>query len=162
MFSKDKWEITYYKIIRKSWNWPSYSRECLLYWFRWHRVIEMSSSTAKNPTSPLRYCLLGMWRHVGTRHWSCLSVPTNYENSPSSGSKIQHPVFTSHSPQQRMNGLSSSTSWMFWGHSAIRPCGCQRGIQSHCITVSQSTIDMFDHMYGVMQASAQKKTQWKG
>jgi len=30
-FSKDNWESTYFMIFWKSWSWPSYSTECLLY-----------------------------------------------------------------------------------------------------------------------------------
>jgi len=39
-----------------------------------------------------------------------------------------------------MNGPLWSMSWKYWGHFDIGPCGCQRGIHSHCITLSQGTM----------------------
>jgi len=143
MFSKHNWESTYFNIFWKFWNWPSYNRECLLYWLTWHLVIETSSLTVKKPMSALQYYLLWMWRHIGTWHWSYLSEPTDQENSPASGSKIEHTVITGHSSQLRMNGLLSCTScmsWKCWCHSDIGPCGCWWGIQSHCITLSKRTM----------------------
>jgi len=81
-----------------------------------------------------------MWRQVGTWPISSLSEPTDYENSPATGSNIQNPANTGDSSQHRMNGPLLSMSWKFWGHSDVGPCGCPRGIQSHCITWSQSTM----------------------
>jgi len=52
------------------------------------------------------------------------------------GSKIINSVITGHSSQHRMNGPLLSMSWKFWCYSAVGPCGCWRGIQSHCITLS--------------------------
>jgi len=85
--------------------------------------------------SALRYYVLFMWRQIGTRHWSCLSEPTDYKNSPWSGSTIHTTVITTHSWQWRVNGP-------FWGHSDIGTCGCQRGIQSHCIMLSLSSMTL--------------------
>jgi len=65
-FSNRNWESTYFKILSMSWNWPSYSRECLLYWLCWHLVIEMSSLTVKKPKSALQNYWLWIWRHFGT------------------------------------------------------------------------------------------------
>jgi len=79
-FSKDNWESTYFKIFWKSWNSPSYCRECLLYWLCWHLVIEPSSLTVKQRKSASRYYPVWMWRHVGIRHWRCLTERTDYEN----------------------------------------------------------------------------------
>jgi len=121
-FSKDNWESMYFKIFWKSWNWPSYSRECLLYRLRWHLVVEMTIFTVKKPKSASRYNLLWMWRHLGTRLWSCLSEPTEYQHSATSGTKTQHTVITSHCSQYRVNGPLRSPSWKFWGYSDIGPC----------------------------------------
>jgi len=127
----------------KSWNWPQYCRECLLYLLHWHRVIETSSLTVTKLKSSSQYYPLWMWRQVGTRHWGGLTVPTNHEKSHVSGSPIQNTVITGHSPQHRMNGPLWTTSCKHWGHSDFGPCGCQRGIQSHCIMLSQSTMTCF-------------------
>jgi hypothetical protein len=47
------------------------------------------------------------------QHWSCMSEPTDHENSLISGSRIQHTVITAHCSQHRMKELSSSTSGSF-------------------------------------------------
>jgi hypothetical protein len=79
-----------------------------------------------------------MWTHIGTPHCGGLSAPTDYKNSPTSGSKIQNAVITNHSSQHRMNGPLSSMSRKFWCISNIW-CGCcRRDIQLLCITLSQS------------------------
>jgi len=139
-FSKDNWESTYVMIFWKSWNWPSYSRECLRYWLSWHLLAEMSSSTVKMPMSALQYFRLWMWKHVETQHWSCLSGPTDYRNSHRSGSTIQNIVVTGHFSQLKIHGPLWSMSWKYWGHFDIGPCGCWRGIQSHRISLSQCTM----------------------
>jgi len=72
-------------------------------------------------------------------HWSWSRQPTDYQNLPASGSRIHTPENPGHPSQHRMSGPMSSTSCKFRGHSDIGPCGCQRGIWSHCITISQST-----------------------
>ena len=99
-------------IFWKSWNWPSYSRECLLYWLRWQLVIETSSLTVKKPKFASRYYGLWMWRHLRTRHRSCSSPPTDYGNSHVSGSKIQNPMITGHFSQLKMSGPLWSMSWI--------------------------------------------------
>ena len=139
-FSKDYWEYTYFKIFWKSWNRPSYSTECLRYWLLWHLVVETTSLTLKQPESASQYCLLWMWRHFGTRHSRCLSEPTDYQNSPASGSEIQYIVRTIHSSQHKMKRRLSSMSCNYWGYSDFGPCGWWRGVQSHCITLSQCTM----------------------
>jgi len=127
-------------IFWKSWNWPSYSRECVLYWLRWHQVDKTSSLSVGKPKSASQHSLLWMWRNVGTQYRSCLSAPTDYEKSHASGSTIQNSAITGHSSQPRMNGPLLHTSWKYWGHSDMGLYGCRRGIQSHCITLSQSTM----------------------
>jgi hypothetical protein len=107
-FSNDNWESKYFKMVWMSWNWPSQSRECLLHYIHWHLVIESSSSTVKKPTSASQYYRFWMWRQFGTRHYSCLSETSNYENWAATDSKIQNWVITDHSSQQRMNGPLSS------------------------------------------------------
>jgi len=140
MFSQDNWESTYFKIFWMAWNWPSYSGECLPYWLCWQPVIETSSLPVNKPKAASQYHLLWIWRHIGTRHCSSLSKHTDYENSPISGSKIQYTVIAGHSSQHRRNGRLCCTSWKFWGHSVIGPCGCRTSIQSHCNTSQQSTM----------------------
>jgi len=54
-----------------------------------------------------------------------------------SGFKIQNVVNNGLCSQLRLNGWLSSISWKYWGHFDIGPCGCRRGIQSLCITLSQ-------------------------
>jgi len=81
-----------------------------------------------------------MWRQIVTWHWSCFREPTDYENSPTSGFNIQNTVISVHSSQHRMNGPFSSASWKSWGHSDFGPCGWPRGILSHFILLSQSTM----------------------
>jgi hypothetical protein len=81
-----------------------------------------------------------MWRHHGTLHWSCSSMPTVYGNSHSSGIKTHNTVNTGQYSQLRMNEWLSSMWWKYWGHFDIGPFGCRRGIQSHCITISQCTM----------------------
>jgi hypothetical protein len=130
----------YFNIFWKSSNRPSNGRECLLYWYCSHLVVEISSFTFKQPKSASRHYPLRMQRHIGTRQWSYLRKSTDYENSPTSGSKIQNRVITGHSLQHRKNGQLLSTSWKFWGHSDIAHCGYWRGIRSHGITKSQYTM----------------------
>ena len=127
-------------IFWKSWSWPSYSRECLLYWLRWRLVAETSSLTVREQKSALPYIRLWMCRHVRTLHWSCLSMPTAYRNSPTSGSQTQNMLNIGHYSQLMINGRLSSMSWKCWGHCDIGPIGCRRGIQSHCIMLSQYTM----------------------
>jgi len=122
------------------WNWPSCSRECLRCWLRWHLVSETSSLTVKKRRSALQYSQLWMWRQIGTQQWSWSSAPTDYRNSHMGGSKIHNLLNTGHFLQFKMNGPLWSMSWKNWGHFDIGPCGCQRGIQSHCITLSQCTM----------------------
>jgi len=124
----------------KSWNWPSYGRECLLYWLHWYLVVEMSLLTVKRQKVALLYYRLWMWRHGGTKHWSCWSMPTDYGNSNASGSKNQNTPITGHFSQLKMSGPLCSMSWKYWGHFDIGPSGCQWGIQSHCITWWQCTM----------------------
>ena len=112
-FSKDNSKSTYFMIFWNSWNWSSYSRECLLYWLRWHLVVELSSLTVKEPMSALRYFRLWMWRQVGTVHCSYSSCPTDYGNSHVSGFNIQNTLNTSHCSQHKMNGRLWSKSWKY-------------------------------------------------
>jgi len=109
---------------RKSWNWPLYSRKCLLYWLPWHLVVETGSLNLKKPNSKSKYYPWWMWRQVKTRQWCCSSTPTNYENSHAGCSKIQNTVITGHSLQYRMNRPLWRTSWKYWSHSDMGPCGC--------------------------------------
>jgi len=139
-FSKDNWESMYFKLFWKSWNGPSYSRECLLYWLRWHLVVENSLLDVNKPESPSWCYLVRMWSQAGSRHCCWLSEPPDYENSLTSGSRNQNPVSTSHSSQHRMRRPLSSTSWKFRGHSITGHCGYRKGIRSHCITLSQSPL----------------------
>jgi len=127
-------------IFWKSWNWPSYSRECLLYWLCWPLVVEISSLTVKKPNSALQYFRLWMWRNFRTLNWSYSSGPTDYGNSPVNGFKIQNTPNTGNFSQLQINGWLWSMSWKYWGHSDIEPFGCRRGIQSHCIMLSQYTM----------------------
>jgi len=139
-FSKHNWESTYFMIMWKSWNWPSNSSECLLYWLHWHLVIETSSLTLKESKSASRNFQLWMWGHIWTLHWSCSNMSTTYMDSPASGSEIQNTVITGHSLQHKMNRPLSSMSCNYSDNSEIGPCGCWRGLQSHCITISQCTM----------------------
>jgi len=127
-------------IFWKSWNWPSYSTECLLYWLHWHLVVEMSPLTVKMPKFASRYYRLWMWRHSGTQHWRCPSTWTDYGNSHPSGSKIQYTLITGDFSELKMSGPLWTMSWKFWGHFDIGPYRCQWGIQLHCITVSHWTM----------------------
>jgi hypothetical protein len=54
-FGKHKWERTYFMIVWKSWNWPSYSRQCSWYWLYWHMVAQTSLMTVKKPTTALQF-----------------------------------------------------------------------------------------------------------
>ena len=58
----------------------------------------------------------------------------------SSGSKIQNTLITDHLSHLKMSGPLWSMTWKYWGHFNIGPCGCQRGIQSHNITLLQCTM----------------------
>jgi hypothetical protein len=127
-------------IFSKSWNWPSYSKECLLYWLRSHLVVETCSVTVKKRNSALPYFWFSMWRHVGTLHWSDSCGSTDYGNSPVSGFKTQNTPNTGHCSQLKISGRLWGMSWMYWGHFDIGPFGCPSGIQSHCITWSQCTM----------------------
>jgi len=112
-FEKYNWESSYFKTFLMSWNIHSYDRECLLYFLRWHLIIETSSLTIKKPKYRLQSYLLWRCKHGAIRYWSCLSEYINYETSPASGWRIHNTAITSHSSQHRMNGPSSSTSWPF-------------------------------------------------
>ena len=81
-----------------------------------------------------------MWRHVGTRHWSSSSAPTDCVNSPRSGLKTQSIATTGPSSRLRMSGLLSSRWWRLYGHSSTGPFGCRNGIPLLCITSSLSTM----------------------
>jgi len=59
-----------------------------------------------------------------------------------------------------MSGPSWSMSWKYWGHFDIGSCQCQRGIQSHSITLSRCTMT-FWIIWTVMRALAKKKTSCK-
>jgi len=126
-------------IFWKSWYWPTSSREFLLCWLRWHLVVETSTVTVKRPKFASRCYRIRMWRECGTQHWRCSSEPTDYGNTHASGSKIQNNLITGHFSQLKMSGPLCSTSWKYWGHFHIGPFGCCKGIQSHCITLSQCT-----------------------
>jgi len=139
-FSKDNCQTIYFKIFWMSWNWPSYSREYKLYWVRWHLVVKTTSLSVNNPYSTLQFYRSWMWRHLGTRHRSCLSEPTNSTNSAGSCSKIQNTMITGHSSQHRMNCPLTIMWWKFRGQSDNGPCGYHRGIQSHCVMLSPSTM----------------------
>jgi len=95
---------------------------------------------SKNWGSASRYIRFEIGRPVETLPWSCSIVPSDYVNSHTSGLKIQNRAITGQSSQLEMNGPLWSMSWKCWGHSDIGPCGCRRGIQSHCIMWSQSTM----------------------
>jgi len=110
-------------------NCPSYSSEYLLCWLRRHLFVEMNSLTVKKPKSELLYYLLWKWSHGGIKHWSRLREPTDSENSPSCGWRIQHSVNTGQSSQHRINVPSASTPWNVQGHSGTRPSGCRKGIK---------------------------------
>ena len=123
-----------------SWNWPSYSRECLLYWLCWHLAVETSSLGVKQQKSTLQYFQSSVWRHVRTLHSSFPSGPTNYGNPQVSGFRIQNTLHTGQCSQHKMNGELRSMSWKYWSDSDIGSCACPIGIQSHCITLSQCTM----------------------
>jgi len=127
-------------IIWKSWNWPSYRREWLQYWLHWHLVAETSSLTVKKQNFALQYFRPWMWRHNGTQQQSCWSAPSHYRNWNGSGLKTHNTLSTGHLSQFKMNGPLWSMSRTDWGHSDTGPCACWRGIQSHCITLSQCTM----------------------
>ena len=91
------WESMYFVIFWKSWNWISYTRECVLYWLRWHLLVEMCSVTVKKRHSTSGYYILCMWRYIGIRNLTSFSKPTNYKNSPVSGSRIQNSAITGNS-----------------------------------------------------------------
>ena len=107
---EDNWESTFFTIFWQSWNWPWYNYECWLYWLHWHLAVEPSSLTLKNPQYESQYCQLWMWRESGFWHWSGMTVPTDYENSPASGSIIPNSFIARHSSQHGTNGPSSSTA----------------------------------------------------
>jgi len=134
------YNFTNMKIFWKSWNLPLYNRECLLYWLCWHLVVETGLLTVKNPKSTSQYSLLYMWRDFAIWNCSWLSKPTDHENLPTSGSRIQHTGITGDSSQPRMNGPLSITSWRIWGHSYTGPCRCRQGLGSHCIMSSPSSM----------------------
>jgi len=50
-YRNNHWQSTYFKIFWKSWHWSSYSTEYLLYWLRWHLVVDTSSLTVKKTKS---------------------------------------------------------------------------------------------------------------
>jgi len=100
----------------------------------------MSSFTVKFLKSGLQHCQLWMWRHAGSRHWSCSSASPDYVNSHTSVSKTQSTAITSHSSQPRISGLLLSISWRCYSHSGTGPCGCRNGIPLLCILSSLSTM----------------------
>jgi len=144
-----------------SWNWPSSSRECLLYWLCWHLVVETSSLTVKRPMCAWQYFQLWMWRHIGTLHWSCWSAPTEYGNSHASGWRIQKTRITGHWSQHKMNEQFRNMSQKYWGHPDIETCGCRRGIHAHCNTFSQCTITCSIIWMAWCKLWLRRGTQWK-
>jgi len=92
-----------FMIFWKSWNWPSYSRECLQYWLRWHLLVETTSLTVKKPKSASPCFRLWIWTHGGSQHGRYLSAPTDYGNSRAGGSKIN--IF-------RLPATLHNTSWI--------------------------------------------------
>jgi hypothetical protein len=127
-------------IFLKSWNWGSFSTECLLDWLNWHLIIETSSLTVYKRMSASRFFRLWIWRHVRSLHWRCLTSPSDYGNSHASGFKIPNTVISGHSSQHKMNRPLWSMPWRYWVHSNIGPCGCRRGILPHCILLSLYTM----------------------
>jgi len=130
----------YFNIFWKCGNWPSCSRECLLYWLRWHLVIETSSLTVTTPKSGLQYYPVWMWRHIGTGHCSWSSTPTDYVTLHASRIITHNTAITGHFSQQQMSRLLSSMTWRFDDHSRTGPCACRNGIAFLCITSLLSTM----------------------
>jgi len=129
-----------FKIFWKSWNWQSYSSECLRYWLHWHLVVETSSLTVKQLKCESQLYLVGMWRHSEIRRWGYVTKLTDYENLPGSGWSIRNTVITGLSSPHRMNGWSLGMSGKFWDHYGAGPCGCLNGILLLCIMLSLSTM----------------------
>ena len=144
-----------------SWNWPLYSRECLLYWLPWRLVVKTSSLTVKMTQSALRYFQLWRWRHIGTVHWSYSSVPTDSGNSTCEC--LQNPKYSDYRPlfttedewtilSNDMEVLRPFRYWILWMS------------KRHTVTLHHDITmykDMFHLIDGVMWALAKKKTQWK-
>jgi hypothetical protein len=107
-FSNDYWDSTYFMIFWRSWCWPLYTRECLLYMIQWHLVAEMSSWTVKRHQPAMLYLRLWMWRHFWTLCWSCSCAPNDYRNSHQSGIKTQMMLKCCHYSQLRMKGWLSN------------------------------------------------------
>jgi len=97
-------------IFLKSWNWPSYSRECSLYLLCWHLVIETSSWSVNSPKFASLYYWLWMWWYGGTQHRRCRSAPTDYGNSHVSGYTIKNTLITGHFSPLKMSGPLLSMS----------------------------------------------------
>jgi hypothetical protein len=121
------------KLFWQSWNWPWYSRMCLLYWLHWHLAIKTSWLTVKERKYESQYCRLRIWKLCRIWIWCNWIVDTDYTNSPVSGWRIQNTVITGHFSQHRTNGASSSTPWMFQGHFDTGPSGGQADTQLVCI-----------------------------
>jgi len=96
--------------------------------------------SVKKPAFASRYYRLCIWRHSGTQHWSCSRVRTNYGNSHLNCSGIHNTLITGPFSQLKISGALWRRSWKYRGHFNNGPCGCQRGIQSHCITWSECTM----------------------
>jgi len=103
-----------------------------------------------------------MWRQCGIWHWSWFCEATDYEISPTCGSKICNEVIPSQSPQHRMNGPSSNRSWRFLTPFWYRTqwMSKRHTVTLHCVIIIYNGI--VDHMDGVMWFSNKKKTQWNG
>jgi len=93
----------YFKIFWKSWNKPSYSRECLLYWLHWHLVLKRVHllSTCEGP-------------HRGTTYHGCedtLEFDTGVAWASLPTRRI-HPEVAPESKIQWIRATLQNTGWM--------------------------------------------------
>jgi len=161
MFSKDNWDSTYFMIFWKFWNWPSYSRECLLYWLHWHLVVKTSSLTVKKPKSAWRYYWLWMWRSLWNTTLELLEQA--YWLLAFTCEWLQNLKYTEYQPLFRTQDEWTIVKYVI---EVLRPfrywtlwMSKRHTVTLHlCIAVY---IDMFDYMDGMMRAWDVKKTQWK-
>jgi len=145
----------------KTWNWPSYSRECLLNWLRWHLVAEIKFIDSQEPK--VRIAVLPMI-DVKTRWNSTLELLERaYWLQEFTREWLHNPKYTEYRPlfptqdewtivEYVMEVLRPFQNWTLWMS------------KRHTVTLHRVIAvynDMFDHMDGVIWALAKKMTPWK-
>jgi len=144
-----------------SWNWLSYSRDCLLYWLHWHLVVEKKFSDCQ--IDKVRIAVLPIMDVKTCRNRTLDMLGRASQLREFTRESLRNPTYTDYQPRftthdewtivmyvmEVSRPFRYWTLWMSERHSVTL---------YHVITVYN---DRFDRMDGVMSASSKKITEWK-